>query len=94
MFLTVEDILKVIFPSFAGGALVVFLAKNWFLERLRASIKSEYDRELEHLKAELSSKNSKEIEEVKALLEKDAAIISAAQKSFGESHISSHPQRI
>ncbi len=61
---------------------------------MRASIKSEYDRELERLKAELSSKNSKEIEEVKALLEKDAAIISAAQKSFGESHISSHPQRI
>ena len=91
---TIEDILKVIFPSFAGGALVVFLAKNWFLERLRASIKGEYDRELEHLKAELSSKNSKQIEEVKALLARDAAIISAVQKSFGESHILSHPQRI
>lgn len=94
MSLTIEDVVKVIFPSFAGGALVVFLAKNWFLERLRGNIKSEYDRELEHLKAELSSKNSKEIEGVKALLAKDISIISAVQKSFGDSHISSHPQRV
>jgi hypothetical protein len=94
MTLTVEDMLQVVFPSFAGGAFVIFLAKNWFLERLRGSIKSEYNRELEQLKAELSSKNSREIEEVKALLARDAAMISAVQKFFGESHISSHPQRV
>lgn len=93
MSLTVEDFLKII-SSFAGSAFVVFLAKNWFLERLRTSIKSEYDSKLEHLKSELSSKNSKEIEQLKALLGKDAAIISAAQKSFSESHVAAHPQKI
>jgi hypothetical protein len=76
---SVVEFLQVVIPSFFGGGLVIFLAKNWFLERLRGGIKSEYDQELERLKAALS---------------KEATIISAVQKSFGESHTAYQTHRI
>lgn len=76
---SVTDILQTVIPSFLGGGLVIFLAKNWFLERLRGGIKSEYDQELERLRAALS---------------KEATIISAVQKSFGESHTAYQTHRI
>lgn len=94
MSLPVGELLAVVLPSFAGGALVIFLAKNWFLERLRGSIRSEYDQKLMRLQADLLAKNSKEIEEVKALLERDAEIISAVQKAFAASHSSSQPLKV
>lgn len=80
------EILAAMLPSFLGGGLVVFIAKNWFLERLRGGIKNEYDNKLEQLKADLVARNSKELEEIKASLTREIAVISAVQKSFGESH--------
>jgi hypothetical protein len=50
----------------AANSIVVFLARNWFLERLRQSIKSEYDTKLEKLKANLASDNSTKLEQLKA----------------------------
>lgn len=90
----IEGFLTVALPSFSGAALVMFLAKNWFLERLRGSIKSEYDQKLVRLEAELSSKNSREVAIIKALLENDAALISATQKTFADSHGTSQPLKI
>ncbi|MGZ5011166.1 MAG: hypothetical protein ACXV74_09430 [Methylobacter sp.] len=94
MLTSVGEFLAVVLPSFTGGALVVFLAKNWFLERLRGSIKSEYDQMLERVKADLSARNAIQIEELKASLAKDISVISAVQKSFSDSHNSAHPHRI
>ncbi|GAB4514924.1 MAG: hypothetical protein Tsb0026_20420 [Sulfuricaulis sp.] len=91
---SIEEFLAVVLPPFAGAALVMFLAKNWFLERLRGSIKSEYDQKLVRLEADLSARNTKEIESIKALLERDAVIIAAAQKAFADSHSSSQPLKI
>jgi len=88
------DLFQVVIPSFSGGVVVVFLAKNWFLERLRGSIKNEYDHQLENLKADLAAKNSMELEALKASLTRDASIVSAVQKSFGDSHNSSQPHRV
>lgn len=53
---------------------VIFLAKNWFLERLKNSIKHEYDISLEKLKGEIKSVHDKELEDLKALLKKQTDI--------------------
>lgn len=50
--------------------LVLFLAKNWVLERLKNSIKHEYDKSLEQFKGDLKIENDKELEEIKAILKK------------------------
>ncbi|WP_151676768.1 hypothetical protein [Acinetobacter nosocomialis] len=56
-------------PSLTLG-LVVFMVRNWFLERLKNSIKHEYDMSLESFKSDLKIENDKELEEIKALLKK------------------------
>ncbi|WP_151744866.1 hypothetical protein [Acinetobacter calcoaceticus] len=56
-------------PSLTLG-LVVFMFRNWFLERLKNSIKHEYDMSLENFKSDLKIENDKELEEIKALLKK------------------------
>ena len=60
-------------PSLTLG-LVIFLARNWFLERLKNSIKHEYDLSLEKFKSELKIENDKELEEIKALLKKQTDV--------------------
>ncbi|MBV5303327.1 MAG: hypothetical protein JZU70_03875 [Chlorobium sp.] len=95
MWSSVTEILAVVLPSlFTGGALVVFLAKNWFLEHLRSSIRSEYDQKLERVKADLSARNATQIEELKASLAKDISVISAVQKSFSDSYNSAQTHRV
>lgn len=54
--------------------LVLFLAKNWVLERLKNSIKHEYDKSLEQFKGDLKIENDKELEEIKALLKKQTDV--------------------
>lgn len=60
-------------PSLTLG-IVVFLAKNWFLERLKNSIKHEYDVSLEKFKSELKIESDKELEEIKAILKKQTDV--------------------
>ncbi|MFW1971067.1 hypothetical protein [Acinetobacter bereziniae] len=60
-------------PSLTLG-LAVFLIKNWFLERLKNSIKHEYDLSLEKFKGDLKIENDKELEEIKALLKKQTDV--------------------
>ncbi len=52
-------------PSLTLG-LVIFFARNWFLERLKNSIKHEYDLSLEKFKGELKHDNDKSLENLKA----------------------------
>lgn len=60
-------------PSLTLGV-VVFLTKNWFLERLKNGIKHEYDISLEKFKGELKANHDKELEDLKALLKKQTDI--------------------
>ena len=90
----IKEFLAVSLPPLAGAAIVMFLAKNWFLERLRASINNEYNMKLVQLEADLSAKSEKEIEGIKALINRDASIMTAVQKAFADSHSSSQPLRI
>jgi DNA anti-recombination protein RmuC len=57
--------LKQFFAIIAANSIIVFLARHWFLEQLRQSIKSEYDTKLETLKAKLSSDNNSKLEQLK-----------------------------
>lgn len=57
-------------PSLTLG-LVIFFAKNWFLERLKNSIKHEYDRSLEKFKGDLKHDNDKSLEKFKGDLKHD-----------------------
>ncbi|QXW27191.1 hypothetical protein KXJ74_07200 [Acinetobacter johnsonii] len=68
-----EFIVITLAPSLTLG-IVLFLAKNWFLERLKNSIKHEYDISLEKFKGELKSSHDKELEDLKAFLKKQTDI--------------------
>jgi hypothetical protein len=63
--------LKQFFAIIAANSIVAFLARNWFLERLRQSIKGEYDAKLERLKANLSSDNNSRLEQIKLSASKE-----------------------
>ena len=52
----------------SASALVVWLARNWMSERIKNSIKHEYDSKLETHKAQLTFENSTTIEKLKSQL--------------------------
>ena len=77
------------FAVIAANSIVAFLAKNWFLERLRQSIKSEYDIKLETLKANLASDNNSKLEQLKARAAKELEEArNALQKDIEEYRVS------
>ncbi len=55
----------------AANSAIVFIVKNWFLERLRLSIKSEYDIKLEAFKSQLALDNSAYLEKLRSSAAKD-----------------------
>jgi hypothetical protein len=55
------------------SAALLFLARNWIGERLKASISSEYQQKLETHKAQLQAANDAELERLKAQLQTAAA---------------------
>src|SRR4051812_21797780 len=59
------------------AAAMVFLAKNWISERLKAAIKSEYDQQLESHKSQLKAQGDTQLEQFKAQLH-----IAAAERSI------------
>lgn len=63
----------VLAPSLTLGV-VIFLAKSWFLERLKNGIKHEYDLSLETFKGELKASHDKDLEDLKAFLKKQTDI--------------------
>lgn len=58
----------VISPLLTFG-LVLFLAKNWFLERLKNSIKHEYDKDIEEIKKILKQESDKNLEDYRYQVE-------------------------
>ncbi|BBH14163.1 hypothetical protein [Chromobacterium haemolyticum] len=70
------------FSSIAVVSLLAFLVKNWFIERLKASVGYEYSAQLENLKSELSMKNNGSIESLKHEVAKEFSAISMAHKTL------------
>jgi len=83
--------LKQFFAIIAANSIVAFLARNWFLERLRQGIKSEYDAKLETLKANLSSDNNSKLEQLKLRAAKELeGAKHALQKEIEEYRVSAN----
>ena len=60
--------------SFAGAGLTVFALKTWLSERIKGSIKAEYDERIETLKAQLKNQYDEKLETLKAQLKSQSDI--------------------
>jgi hypothetical protein len=60
--------------SFAGAGLTVLALRTWLSERIKGSIKAEYDEKIETLKAQLKSQYDLELETRKAQLKSQSDI--------------------
>jgi len=93
-----SEVLISVASSIGLGGLFLFLARNWLIERLRLSIKHEYDEKLEQLKAQLLAQNSstietqkaqfaKELEELKGVLQREIEEYKVATTSKAGSYV-------
>lgn len=85
--MTAQDFLLTILTSTALSSMVIglimFIAKTWLSERIKQSIKAEYDEKLEAYKVKLSYESNIEIEKLKSSL----AIAATQQNAtFAELH--------
>lgn len=75
--MNVSDILTQLISSIGVAAItasgIIFITKTWMSERIKNSIKSEYDQKLETHKAELKAKSDVEIERLRSQLNITAA---------------------
>ena len=71
--------------SVAVSGTVVWLARNWISERLKSSIKYEYDLKLSAVNNELRTQADAQAAHLKASIEKEAEKIRFATSSIGES---------
>jgi hypothetical protein len=60
--------------SFAGASLTVLAMRTYLSERIKGSIKDEYDERLERFKAELKRDNDFQLETYKSLLKSQSDI--------------------
>lgn len=67
------------------SGLLIWLFRGWITERLKNSIKHEYDLKLSTLNSELSIKVNAQAEQLKAEIEKEADNIRFATSTIGES---------
>ena len=69
-----------------GGllALALFLGRAWFLERLKGSIKHEYEDKLEKLKATLKADGEKQLTQLKSEIDQQAEKLKIAAVSFSD----------
>lgn len=69
-----------------GGllALALFLGRAWFLERLKGSIKHEYEDKLEKLKATLKAEGEKQLTQLKSEIDQQAEKLKIAAVSFSD----------
>jgi hypothetical protein len=68
-----NEIFKTIAASTFLTTVLIFLAKNWYLERIKNAIKYEYDRKIEALKIELKADADITVERLRANLQTNAA---------------------
>ena len=71
--------------SAALSGVVLWLARNWISERLKNSIKHEYELKLSTVNAELRMQADLQTAQLKASIEKEAEKIRFATSSIGES---------
>lgn len=85
--MTIQDFILTVITSTATSGIVVglvmFLVKTWLSERIKQSIKAEYDLKLEAYKGKLSYESNIEIEKLKSSL---AMVASQQNTTFAELH--------
>jgi hypothetical protein len=89
-----SDIITAVIVYLGGTGLVAYLLRNWLVERLRQSIKYEYDQKIERLRAQLLSENATIIEKYKSVLSREASVLAIAHKSLNESVSIAQRQRV
>jgi hypothetical protein len=89
-----SDIITAVIVYLGGTGLVAYLLRNWIVERLRQSIKHEYDQKIERLRAQLLSENATIIEKYKSELSREASVLAIAHKSLSESVSIAQRQRV
>lgn len=52
-----------------ASSLLLFIFKNWFIERLKQSIQHEYSIKISRLNSELTLKNETQLKQINSLLE-------------------------
>lgn len=82
----VLSVLSAVGVSTAAALAVVWLARNWIGERLRQSIKHEYDQKLVALNAELQARSDTQQALLGASIEREADRLRFATGAIGESH--------
>ncbi|WP_426416177.1 hypothetical protein [Aestuariirhabdus sp. LZHN29] len=70
--------------SAALAGVLVFLSRNWLSERLRHSIKHEYDLKLTHLNNELKAESEKNVILLKTSIEREAEKVRFANASISQ----------
>lgn len=70
--------------SAALAGVLVFLSRNWLSERLRHSIKHEYDLKLTHINNELKAESEKNAILLKTSIEREAEKVRLANASIGQ----------
>lgn len=80
-------LLNIISSAAVSGALsgaLIWLSRNWISERLKNSIKHEYDQKLEAHKAKLKIENDVALLELNTKIEREVSLYVAAHASFAE----------
>lgn len=80
--------------SGSTAAILIFLARTWMSERIKQSIKHEYDVLLEQYKHELKAEHEIALERLRASNAENQAIQAVAMASFAEGHKAAHERRL
>jgi hypothetical protein len=86
-----------LFGASGGGALILliaFLARNWFLTRLKGSIAHEYDKKIEKVKSDLRLETEGALEKLRQQYAENAASRSTALSGFLTSHAAAYTRRL
>lgn len=77
-----------------GGAVVIWLLRNWFVARLSASVKHEYDTKLEELRSELQVNREREGDALRTQFQQMLSAQTAVQTAFAQSHLTAQEKRL
>lgn len=78
--------------STALAGILLWISRLWLSERLKASIKAEYDQKLETHKAQLHAQSSVELEKLRAALKAEADV--QTEKLLSELNSASHEHNV
>ena len=88
------DIAISVLASLGATGLAAYVLRHWLVERLRQSIKHEYDEKLERLRATLLAESSSNLERYKSDLSREASVLAVAHRALGESVSLAQRQRV